>query len=455
MSDTIAAIATPLVKSAIGIVRISGEDAIAVAERVFTPFRGGKLSDVGTGRLVYGTLRAPGGEMLDLCLATISRAPASYTGEDTAELQCHGSPAVLRAALEAVFAAGARQALAGEFTRRAFLNGKLDLIEAEAVADLIDAPTAESAVNAASQLSGAVSRRVEEVYSELLQLQSHFGALLDYPDEDIEPFELGKCRETLMDCEAKLQRLLDSFSRGRVLRDGLPAALLGKPNVGKSSLLNALLGYDRAIVTAEPGTTRDTIAERVIVGGVLLRLTDTAGLRETANIAEHEGVERSIAAAKESTLALAVFDGSAPFSEADSATVTAAGSAQRSIAVVNKSDLPLAFDTSALPNTFDATVFVSAKTGEGLAELESAVRALFPAPDVPAGEILTNTRHFDAIARAEAAIARATAALDAGMTTDIILTDAEDALASLASLTGRHVRDDIVDEIFSRFCVGK
>ena len=292
MSDTIAAVATGNVLSAIGILRLSGDGTLAVIDRVFRPANGRPMSEAPDRKLVYGTFCDTDGQTLDLCLCTVSRGPHSYTGEDTAELQCHGSPAVLRAGLQALFAAGARQALAGEFTKRAFLNGRMDLTQAEAVIDLIHAETALDANNAAGQLGGAVLRRAQSVYDALQDIASHYHAVIDYPDEDIPDFQLSAYEATLTGCIDQLQRLLDTFSRANVLHGGVPAVILGRPNAGKSSLLNALLGYERAIVTDVPGTTRDTIDARVTLGGVLLRLTDTAGLRGTSDPVEAIGVHR-------------------------------------------------------------------------------------------------------------------------------------------------------------------
>lgn len=454
MTDTIAAIATGGTISAIGIVRVSGPEAISAAGTVFRPADGKPMSEHRDRQLVYGSLLDTQGRTLDLCLCTISRGPHSYTGEDTAELQCHGSPVVLRAALEALFAAGARQAGPGEFTKRAFLNGRLDLTEAEAVIDIIEAETSAAAVNAAGQLGGALSRRAEAVYSDVVDIISHFDAVLDYPDEDIEPFEMMSYAGKLDAGSAELGALLSSFERGRVMREGVRAAIVGRPNAGKSSLLNAVLGYERAIVTSQPGTTRDTIEEKVLLGGVLLRLTDTAGLREAADEAELEGVRRAFAAAEGAELAIAVFDGSQPFSEADGETLAAAHAAKRAICVINKSDLPQKLKASDLSG-FDACLSLSALTGEGLDSLAAAVAGLFPEPEAPAGEILTNARQAEAVSRALHALDAARKALSAGLTPDAVLTDAEAALEALSELTGRSVRDDVTDRIFSRFCVGK
>ena len=436
MSDTIAAIATGMSVSAIGIVRISGPGAIAAVERVFSAADGRGMSAHRDRQLVYGRLAGAEGHTLDWCLCTVSRAPHSYTGEDTAELQCHGSPVVLRAALDALFAAGCRQAGPGEFTKRAFLNGRLDLTQAEAVIDIIDAETACAAANAAGQLGGALSRRAERVYSSIVDIISHFDAVLDYPDEDIEPFELEGYKNKLAESASELRSLLEGFDRGRVLREGVRAAIVGRPNAGKSSLLNALLGYDRAIVTSKPGTTRDTIEEKLLLGDTLLRLTDTAGLRQSPDEAEQEGIRRALRAAREAELAIAVFDGSKALNEEDIEAINAA-------------------KAEVLEASFKDILTVSALTGEGLKALEQAVARLFPNPEAPAGELLTNARQAEAVRRALGSLDAAQEALAQGYTADAVLTEAEAALDALAELTGRSVKQDITDRIFSRFCVGK
>ncbi|MGN1010012.1 MAG: tRNA uridine-5-carboxymethylaminomethyl(34) synthesis GTPase MnmE, partial [Oscillospiraceae bacterium] len=400
MSDTIAAVATGNVLSAIGILRLSGDGTLAVIDRVFRPANGCPMSEAPDRKLVYGAFCDTDGQTLDLCLCTVSRAPHSYTGEDTAELQCHGSPAVLRAGLQALFTAGARQALAGEFTKRAFLNGRMDLTQAEAVIDLIHAETALDAKNAAGQLGGAVLRHAQGVYDTLQDIASHYHAVIDYPDEDIPDFQLSAYESALTGCIDRLQRLLDTFSRANVLHGGVPAVILGRPNAGKSSLLNALLGYERAIVTDVPGTTRDTIDARVTLGGVLLRLTDTAGLRDTSDPVEAIGVHRALDAAADAALAIAVFDAARPIDDDDRQVIAAAQRASVRIAVLNKADLPAAVQPDTLAASFDAVCVLSAKERTGLEALEQAVAEHFPAPDAPAGEILTNARHAEAIGRA-------------------------------------------------------
>ena len=452
MSDTIAAIATGAQVAAIGIVRLSGPEAIALVDRLFEPLRGAPMAAREDRRLVYGRLKSRAGDLLDLCLCTVSRAPNSYTGEDTAELQCHGSPVLLRAALEELFALGARQAAPGEFTKRAFLNGRLALSSAEAVADLIDAETREAARNAAGQLSGAVSEKVERIYAALGDISAHYHAVLDYPDEDIEPFLLARYRDTLADALDELERLYRSFERGQQLTAGIPTVIVGRPNAGKSSLLNALLGYDRAIVTAVPGTTRDTIEEKLRLGGLLLRLTDTAGIRETEDAVERLGVDRSRAALKRAELVLAVIDGSEPFTAEDAAVVAAAERASRGLVLLSKSDKP---QRTAGVETRLPVLAVSAVTGEGLDALEAAVSALFPLPDVPAGEILTNARQHEAVGRAVEALRAALEAVELGLTPDLVLTESEGAMQALGELTGKNIRQDVTERIFSRFCVGK
>ena len=471
MNDTIAAAATPLGPSAIGILRLSGPGAVEAVDRVFTPFRGGPMRARPDRMLVYGAFRDREGRVIDHCLAAVSRGPHSYTGEDTAELQCHGSPTALTMGLEALFQAGARQARPGEFTQRAFLNGKLDLTRTEAVADLIHAETPAAVRQAAGQLGGALAREVNGIYGALADLCAHFHAVLDYPDEDIEPFEAEELSAALSGAAQRLDGLAATYQRGRLLNEGVPCAIVGRPNAGKSTLFNALLGYERAIVTAIPGTTRDTVEERVSFGGVLLRLIDTAGLRDADDEVERLGVERSRAALERAELILAVVDASGGAVREDMDILRAVEETGKPwIFVAAKKDLTrnsrsvgcvIGSDSGPAvlvgpASALSASVELSAKTGEGMDKLERAVAALFP-PDggEQAGALLTNARQAEAAGRARAAVERGALALQAGLSPDAVVADVEEAMSALGELTGRTVREDVTARIFERFCVGK
>ena len=453
--DVIAAISTGNALSAIGILRVSGVGCFAVCDRVFRPKNGRPFSRQNPREMVLGDLLDGEGRAIDSCLAVRFPGPRSYTGEDCAEFHCHGSPVVLDEALRSLFAAGARQAGRGEFTKRAFLNGHLDLTQAEAVIDLIESETADAARNATQQLGGALRARIEPIYDGLLDIASQFYAVVDYPDEDIEDLDRGAILGTLARSEGELEALLATARRGRLLRQGVSTAILGRPNAGKSSLLNALVGYDRAIVTDVAGTTRDTVEEKAVVGGVLLRLTDTAGIREAADEVERLGVERSRRAADQAELAILLLDGSRPLSGEDLEALQAARRAERYIALCSKSDLPRVLDLSALPEELGTPLPLSVKTGEGLGELEAAVAALFPAGEAPVGQILTNARQAEAVSRALESLRGAREALEGGLTPDAVLTDVERASNALGELTGRTLREDLTERIFERFCVGK
>ena len=455
MSETIAAIATGQQPCAIGILRLSGDGVCAALDAVFRAGNGKPAAQQSPRAMVLGDLLDETGQVIDNVLCVRFPAPHSYTGEDCAELHCHGSPIVLDAGLRALLAAGCRQAGAGEFTKRAFLNGRMDLIQAESVVDLIDAETAEQAHNAVCQLDGALSRTVARIYNGLMDMAARFYAVVDYPDEDIEDVQREQMLDTLRTAQNDLETLVAGFSRGRLMKLGVPTVLLGKPNAGKSSLLNALLGYDRAIVTDIAGTTRDTVEEKVSVGGVLLRLIDTAGIRSGGDAVEALGVERSREAAKRASLAVLVLDGSRPLTAEDEEAMALAEAVPHLIVAVNKSDLPRRLDVGALADRFDNVLSVSAVTGEGLDTLAEAIAARFPAGETVGGALLTNARQADAANRALSAVAEARSALRIGMTADVVLTDCEAALEALGELNGKRVRDDLVETIFSRFCVGK
>ncbi len=453
MSHVIAAVSTGNQVSAIGILRLSGAGCAQIAGKVFQRSNGSSLENAEDRRLVLGTLHDRQGRSIDQCMAVYSRAPHTYTGEDTVEIHCHGSPAVLAAGLEALYQAGARPAQRGEFTKRAFLNGKLALTQAEAVIDLIEAETADAAANAAGQVGGILQKKLAPIYDNLVDLCSHFHAVLDYPDEDIADFGLENYESTLHRDGDALARLLKTYSQGRILRAGVACALVGKPNVGKSSLLNALAGYERVIVTEVAGTTRDTVEEAVMVGKTRLRLIDTAGIRETADQIEALGVQRSQSAAQSADLVLFVCDGSLPLTAEDRAVMALCQDAPHAIGLIGKADLESVVTPAELP--FDTVIPVSAKTGLGLDRLAQAVDAMFAGETPCDGSILTNARQYDALRRSSESIGRALAGLALGQTPDAVLLDVEEAMEAMGEVTGATVREDITARIFERFCVGK
>ncbi len=453
MSYVIAAVSTGNQVSAIGILRLTGEGCGQIAGKVFTLNNGIPLWKAPNRKLMLGVLHDAQGRIIDQCMAVYTRGPHSYTGEDTVEIQCHGSPAVLAAGLDALYQAGARPAKRGEFTKRAFLNGQLDLTQAEAVIDLIEAETADAAANAAGQVGGILQKKLAPIYEDLTNLCSHFHAVLDYPDEDIEDFGLAAYEGTLKKDAKALDALLLTYNQGRILRQGVAAAIVGKPNVGKSSLLNALAGYERVIVTEIAGTTRDTVEETVMLGSTRLRLIDTAGIRNTDDKIEAMGVERSCQAAQNADLVLFVCDGSQALTQEDQAVIDVCCEQENAIALINKADLGSVVEPRDLP--FMNIIPISTKTGEGLDQLADLVDMLFEGNTPCDGSILTNPRQFDAIGRAYDAILRALQGLRLQLTPDAVLTDVEEAMEAIGEVTGNVVREDITARIFERFCVGK
>ncbi len=455
MSRTIAAIATPAAPAGLGVVRLSGEDALHVADKIFRPARRGAALSLQPGySALYGHVYDADGD-IDDCVALVFRAPHSYTGENVAELSCHGGLYLLRRVLRAALAAGASPAEAGEFTRRAFINGKMDLTGAEAVMTLIEADGRLAAKTALSAREGAVFRRMEEVKAGLLAAEAAFAAYVDYPDDDIPELDGEALSAALRKAEAVLAGLLDTFDAGRILREGVDTVIVGSPNVGKSTLMNLLAGCERSIVTPVAGTTRDVVEESVRLGDVVLRLADTAGIRETDDEVEGIGVERARSRLRAAALALVVFDGSRPLGEADRALMAEADPLS-SVAVVNKADKEQRIELAEIQARFPYTVVAAAGTGEGLSALTEAVAVLTGVGNLSAAEpLLATERQRDCAARCLACVREAAGALEAGFTLDAVSVGVSGALSALLELTGERAADAVVNEVFSRFCVGK
>jgi len=446
MTDTIAAIATAQGPGGIGIVRVSGPGAVSIAQRLFRPAAPPDWQRLRGYSMLYGTL-----DDIDEAICLVFRAPHSYTGEDVVEFQCHGGFLVLRRALEAVLNAGALPAGPGEFTRRAYFNGRIDLAKAEAIMQLVAAQSEQALRAAHAAMGGALSQGIEKTRSALVALAAHLGAWLDYPEEDIEALRDGDLEQVLREAAQSLQDLLGRARSDQAVISGVSAALLGRPNVGKSSLMNRLVGYDRSIVTEFPGTTRDTVSETVQLGNLTLRLTDTAGLRATQSPIERAGVDRAVEAMGQADLLLAVFDVSQSPVPEDQALLAQCDPA-RTLLLRNKIDLGIAWP----PPPGYTSVDVSALTGQGLDALAPAAERLLGAADFSPGEaILANRRQADCAAAALAAIEEALAAHAQGFPLDAVAVCLEDAIQSLFALTGERASDAVVDEVFAGFCVGK
>jgi len=454
--DTIAAIATAAGQAGVGIVRVSGRLATDIATRVFTgarPPSGWESHRLYVGRVVDGN-----GTTLDQGLAVLMRQPRSYTGEDVLELHCHGSPVVLRTVLGRVLGCGARLAEPGEFTKRAFLNGRLDLAQAEAVIDMIRARTNAGAALAAAQLSGRLSESVTRLRDDLITLKSLIEAQIDFSEEDF----VVNHREMIHTCALcieYIEGLLTTYERGRIVRDGLRVAIVGKPNVGKSSLLNALLGDERAIVTPIAGTTRDVIEEAADFDGVPVVLSDTAGLRESqdADVVERIGMERTAAAIGEAALILAVLDTSAPLDDEDRLVLDSVATVPH-LVVLNKMDLPnrVAADGSEPVLNGRRTVAVSAAARRGLDQLRRAVLDLTAAPPAePGGPVLVRVRHVDALRKAVASLQLARRSIRDERPAELVAVDVQDAIDHLGAITGAITSEDVLDRIFAEFCIGK
>ena len=458
--DTIAAVATPPGEGAIGIVRLSGPEAIRCAQAVFRGRRA--LAELPSHTLTRGAVVGSGGEIIDDVLVSVMQAPHTYTGEDVVEINCHGGILVVETVLQRLLEAGARPARRGEFTQRAFLNGKLDLAQAEAVIDIVRARSPKGLALAARQLEGELSRRVSAVRERILHLLGRLQVVIDYPEEDLSELSDAEAAAELAALEAEVNALLAGADAGKVYRDGVRLAIVGRPNVGKSSLLNALLRDERAIVTEIAGTTRDTIDASAVIRDIPLTLVDTAGLRETEDPVERIGVARTRAAIETADIVLVVVDGSQALAREDDevfAALRASGREDDLIVVVNKADLPPVVTDEELHARAPGRplVRVSAKSGLGLEALEERVaQAALGGSGAQGGEILVaKARHRQALEEARMLLQSAREGLAAGMTADVITLDLQGALGVLGSITGDQVAEEIVAHIFAEFCVGK
>lgn len=457
--DTIAAISTPHGKGGVALIRISGESALAVADRIFSV----KLSECKPNTARYGKIYLPdaSGErrVIDDGIATVFRAPCSFTGEDTVEICCHGGVLVTRTVLGACLAAGARQAEAGEFTRRAFVNGKLSLDSSEALGALLEAKTFSQLTLARSGMTGRLCRESEELYGKLIEVSAELRADIDFPDEDVSVMDRDTLYSVLKETLRRTEKLASTYTTGRAIAEGIPTVICGRTNSGKSSLYNRLVGYDAAIVTDIEGTTRDILRDTVSLGGVTLRISDTAGLRETDDPVERIGVDRALSEIEGAGLVLAVVDGSREANENDAEYFSKIKqSGGYTVAVINKSDLgEHTKSAEKLCEGFDACVRISAKTGEGFAALEKCVCDAFidGSVDTENDAVVSNERQYGALVLAASQLRQAITGLEHGYETDLICSDVERAMDSLAQIGGRSVSEDIIANIFSRFCVGK
>ena len=438
----------------VGIIRISGKNATEIADRIFVSVNGKKLSSSKGYRAYFGRI-FDGETAVDEVVCLVFRAPHSYTGEDVVEINCHGGVVLLKKILRLVLQNGAQAAAPGEFTKRAFLNGKLDLSEAESVMTLISAQGEQGANAAFNQLEGSLSRKIEKINSSLLSLAAHIAAWVDYPDDEIEELGNNELYSTIYNAHLELCALLSNFDSGMAVTNGVDAAIVGKPNVGKSTLMNLLTGYDRSIVTEIEGTTRDVVEETVNLNGCILRISDTAGMRETGDIVEKLGVERSRKKLERAAIVFAVFDLSKPLSDEDKELIDECKD-KNVIPIVNKTDLEPRLDVDYIKNKLGSPLFISAKSGDGYNELCDRVAELMGTKNFDTtSAMLVNERQRICCQKASDALKDALEALNIGLTPDAIGVCIDDAIAALLELTGQKASEAVVDEVFKQFCVGK
>ena len=456
MDDTISAICTALGVGSIGVIRVSGPDSLAIVSSLFQGRE--KLGRETARKLLYGHIVDPAGQRVDEVLAVYMPGPHSYTGEDVCEIQCHGGREALQQILVLTYDAGARPAEPGEFTKRAFLNGRLDLAEAESVMDIINAKSRRALIAANRGHEGALSKKVKELRKSLRDLVVQLEAVIDYPEEDIEDVTYGEAIQVLTAGREALQKLLQQGMAGRILREGLRTAIVGRPNVGKSSLLNSLLKTDRAIVSNIPGTTRDIIEEQMTIGGIPLVLTDTAGLRDTQDTVEKIGVERSRAVLEDAQLALVVLDGSQPLG-AEDRTLLDSLEGRAKLILVNKADLALTMDVASLQAAYgeDNVIIISVKTGEGMDQVAHWLETFVygEGSDSESGSMTQNARQQSLLKKALQSLDDALQGAQAQLPYDCLTIDLTQALHDLGEITGEDVPDEIISEIFAQFCVGK
>lgn len=446
-SETICAPITAPVASAVGVIRLSGENALEITKKIFS-----KPDKISHGRVVYGSLVYEN-ELIDTCLVSCFKAPHSYTGEDVIEISVHGSLSVMAHLMETLIELGARKAQPGEFSKRAFLNGKMDLTAAESVMELIDATTDAERRAASAHMGGATFTMVEEIRSSLLDIASSLGAYVDYPDEEIEELKKDSLEKTLCGCIQKTNGLIERCKTGRVIKDGITTAILGKTNAGKSSLMNLLSGYDRSIVTDMAGTTRDLVENTVVLGSAKLILTDTAGLRETDIEAERIGIDLSEKTAKNASLCLCVFDLSRELDE-DDARLEKLTRGMKRIGVFNKTDIA-ASDLSDMERLFENRVYISAKTGSGKDQLQSIIEKMFFEGLPSDGNVIMSARQYSQLLTMKEELSGAMTALQNGYTLDAVGVCIDGAIHAAGEITGSSVTEDTVHRIFERFCVGK
>jgi tRNA modification GTPase len=457
-NPTICAVSTPPGRSGIGIARLSGPEAVTIAEKFFVATNGKPLSEQPTQRLAHGHVTSEG-DVVDEVLVSVMRSPHSYTTEDVVEINCHGGIVALRKTLELMLDAGARLAEPGEFTKRAFLGGRIDLAQAEAVADLINAKTAAGLRAAANQLRGKLSERITSLRERLADCLAHIEATIDFPEDEVPELPGSSVSVVVREVMNDIDSLIESSAGGRLYREGVSTVIVGKPNVGKSSILNAILDEPRAIVTQEPGTTRDIIVESVDLRGIALRLSDTAGIREPGCEVERLGVERSERAIEEADLALFVADVSGPISPEDTRIIERLAGKAHVLVAANKSDLKPDADLSELAERLPGrkVVRTSATEGTGIKKLEEAIfnEITDGATIVPEDVLVTRVRHRQALERTRAALERTAEALTSDLSAEFVAVDLRDALDGLGEIVGAVATDDLLDRIFNEFCIGK